>query len=45
MSPAENNARLRLEVVGNGGQAAELPAVGTLVVGSSRERAGFVVEG
>ena len=36
---------LRLEVVGNGGQGVDLPAVGTLVVGSSRERAGFVVDG
>ena len=37
--------RLLLELEGGGRPPAELPRAGTLVLGSSKERAGFVIEG
>ncbi len=37
--------RLRLELLGEDGFGADLPAAGTLVIGRSRERASFVVDG
>ena len=45
MRRGEGTERLRLEVLGEGGRRAELPERGMLVVGSSAERAGLVLEG
>jgi hypothetical protein len=40
-----NEPRLVLELFGEGARTQELPATGTLVLGSSQERAGFRIEG
>ena len=40
-----SEARLALELIGEGARTLELPLTGTLVLGSSKERAGFRLEG